>query len=123
MARILIVDDEALIAMMVEDWLSDMGHTAVGPAHDLDSALALVEADLSAAILDLTLGAQVSYPVAGRLRELGVPFAFATGHGRDFLTPEFRDAPQLPKPFEFETFRSLVEGLLAAPGSKPARPG
>ncbi len=122
MARILIVDDEILIAMMAEDWLSDMGHATVGPAHDLDSALALVEKDLSAAILDLTLGEQDSYPVAVRLRELGVPFAFATGHGPDFLAPEFRDAPQLPKPFEFETFRSVVEVLLTSPASKPAEP-
>ncbi len=111
MARILIVDDEPLIAMMAEDWLDELGHAAVGPAHDLDGALALVDRDLDAAILDLTLGGQESYPVAERLREIGIPFAFATGHGREYLKPDFRDAPQLSKPFEFETFRLVVEAL------------
>ncbi len=114
MARILIADDEPLIAMMAEDWLDELGHAAVGPAHDLDGALALADGDLDAAILDLTLGGHESYPVAERLRELGVPFAFATGHGREYLKPGFRDAPQLPKPFEFETFRLLVEALTQA---------
>ena len=123
MARILIVDDEPLIAMMAGDWLDELGHAAVGPAHDLDGALALAERDLDAAILDLTLGAHESYPVAVRLRERGVPFAFATGHGREYLKPDFRDAPQLSKPFEFETFRSIVEALTAEPGSKGSGPG
>ncbi len=122
MARILIVDDEPLIAMMAEDWLDELGHAAVGPAHDLNSALALADGDLDAAILDLTLGGEESYPVATRLRELGVPFAFATGHGRDYLKPDFRDAPQLPKPFEFETFRLIVEALTQA-GPKGAASG
>jgi DNA-binding response OmpR family regulator len=123
MARILIVDDEPLIAMMAEDWLDELGHSALGPAHDLDGALVLAECDVDAAILDLTLGAQDSYPVAARLRELGVPFAFATGHGREFLKPDFKDALQLQKPFEFETFRSVVEALTAQVGLKGAGPG
>ncbi len=107
--------------MMAEDWLDEMGHAAVGPAHDVDGALALAENTLDAAILDLTLGPQESYPVAERLRELGVPFAFATGHGREFLKPAFRDAPQLAKPFEFEAFRLLVEALTAPSDSSGAR--
>ena len=56
MARILIVDDEPLIAMLAENVADELGHAAVGPAHDLDGALALAEDDLDAAILDLTLG-------------------------------------------------------------------
>ncbi len=122
MARILIVDDEPLIAMLAEDWLDELGHAAVGPAHDLDGALALAEDDLDAAILDLTLGGRESYPVAARLRELGVPFAFATGHGREFLKPDFQDALQLQKPFEFETFRSVVDALTAQAGAKGPGP-
>ena len=93
MARILIVDDEPLIALMAEEWLSELEHAVVGPAYDLDGALALAEREHpDAAILDLTLGARDSYPVACRLRALSIPFAFASGHGRDALTPEFRDA-------------------------------
>jgi DNA-binding response OmpR family regulator len=117
MASILIVDDEPLIAMMAEDWLGEMGHAVVGPAHNLPAALALAEDPVDAAILDLTLGADTSYPVAARLRERGIPFAFATGHGRDFLAPEFRDAEQLAKPFEFERFRFVIDALLRSPAA------
>ncbi len=123
MARILIVDDEPLIAMMAEEWLSELEHAVIGPAYDLDGALALAEGDRpDAAILDLTLGTQDSYPVAARLRELTVPFAFASGHGREFLAPEFRDALLLPKPFEFETFRVLVGTLLALSAPRDGGP-
>ncbi len=123
MARILIVDDEPLIAMMAEEWLSELEHAVVGPAYDLDGALALTERDPpDAAILDLTLGTHNSYPVAGRLRTLAIPFAFASGHGRDALAPEFRGALLLPKPFEFETFRNLIGALLAQRASRDSAP-
>ncbi len=121
MARILIVDDEPLIAMMAEEWLSELEHVVVGPAYDVDGALALAEKDHpDAAVLDLTLGTQDSYPVAARLRALAIPFAFASGHGRGFLAPEFHDALLLPKPFEFETFRILIGTLLAQGGTRSA---
>ena len=123
MARILIVDDEPLIAMMAEEWLNELQHDVVGPAYDLDGALAMAVSDHpDAAILDLTLGTQDSYPVAARLRALAIPFAFASGHGRDFLAPEFQDALLLPKPFEFETFRILIGALLAQSRSRDAAP-
>jgi DNA-binding response OmpR family regulator len=123
MARILIVDDEPLIAMLAEEWLEEMGHAAVGPAYSLAAALSLVEDDLDAAILDVTLGPDTSYPLAERLRERGVPFAFATGHGLDALNPVHRGVSQLLKPFGFETFRAVVEALLTsnAPRGAPGR--
>jgi DNA-binding response OmpR family regulator len=123
MARILIVDDEPLIALMVEEWLSELEHAVVGPAHDLDGALAAAEREHpDAAVLDLTLGAHDSYPVALRLRARAIPFAFASGHGRDVLIPEFRDALLLNKPFAFETFRNLIGVLLGqSAGRDPAR--
>ncbi len=80
MARVLIVDDEPLIAMLAQDWLEDLGHQTVGPAHDLKTALTLAMEPLDAAILDVSLGADKSYEVARRLRAQDVPFAFATGH-------------------------------------------
>lgn len=123
MARILIVDDEPLIAMMAEEWLSELEHAVVGPVYDLDGALTLAERDHpDAAILDLTLGKHESYPIAARLRALAIPFAFATGHSRDFLAPDFKDALLLPKPFDFETFRLLVGTLLAQDVSRDAAP-
>jgi CheY-like chemotaxis protein len=114
MARILIVDDEPLIAMMAQEWLEDMGHVAVGPAHDIEAALALAEDHLDAAILDVSLGPNKSYEVARRLRQRGVPFAFVTGYALDESDPEHRGVAQLQKPFEFETFRTVVETLLAS---------
>jgi CheY-like chemotaxis protein len=114
MARILVVDDEPLIAAMAQEWLEEMGHVAVGPAYDIEAALALAEDRLDAAILDLSLGPNKSYGVAHRLRERDVPFAFATGYALDESDPEHRGVVQLQKPFEFETFRTLVETLLAS---------
>ena len=87
----------------------------VGPAYDLKTALPLIESDLDGAILDVTLGRDTSYPAADRLSERGVPFAFSTGHGPEGLDAKRRDVPQLAKPFEFDSFRAVVEALLTAP--------
>jgi CheY-like chemotaxis protein len=117
MARILIVDDERLIAMMAQEWLEELGHEVVGPAHDLSSALALAETELDGALLDVLLGAEASYPIAARLLQRGVPVAFATGQAPEDLPAEFEKAPKLPKPFGFESFRKVIEDLVG--GGRP----
>lgn len=114
MARILIVDDERLIAMIAQEWLEELGHEAVGPAYDLTTALALADTELDGAVLDVLLGSDASYPIALRLRQRGVPVAFATGQAPEALPPEFEAALTLPKPFGFESFRKVVEQLVAA---------
>ncbi len=114
MAQILVVDDEPIIAMTVCDWLGDLGHTALGPATDLATALTLTEGAPDAVILDVSLGAQTTVAVARRLLELGVPFAVASGHDRNTMDPAFAAGLPLPKPFGFETFRRVIEQLLAA---------
>ena len=76
MARFLIVDDEPLIAMLAQDWLEDLGHQTVGPAHDLKTALRLTQEPMDAAILDVSLGADKSFEVARRLRAQHVPVRF-----------------------------------------------
>jgi len=116
MARILIVDDEPLIAEMMEEWLAELGHVVVGPAHDLARALELAESDVDAAIVDLSLGKDTSYPLADALSARGLPFALATGHGRDSIEPRYREQATLTKPFEFATFRGAVDQLMAARG-------
>ena len=121
MARILIVDDEPLIAEIAVEWLAEMGHAVVGPAYDLKTALSLADGDLDAAILDVSLGRNDSYPVADRLKARGAPFAFATGYGLDPSDPRRRGVPQLPKPFDFETFRAVVEALLSSTASEASR--
>ena len=117
MARILVVDDEPLISAMTEEWLSELGHVVVGPAHNLAAALKLVEMDMDAAIVDVSLGKDNSYPLAEALSARGVPFALATGYGRDGLTRGTApfDAEQA---HEFATFRRLVDQLLAESGSR-----
>jgi DNA-binding response OmpR family regulator len=114
MARILLVDDEPMISAITEDWLMDLGHSVVGPAGDLASALRLAEGEIDAAIIDVSLGREKGYPLAAVLRTRGVPFVFATGYGRDGLEPEWRDSRTLMKPFEFEDFRGAVESMIGA---------
>ena len=117
MARILIVDDEPLIAMLAQDWLEDLGHQTVGPAHDLQTALTLADESIDAAILDISLGAGKSYDVARRLKSHAIPFAFASGHAPEPPGGEFDCALTLPKPFSFETFRDVVAELLSPAGA------
>jgi len=111
MSRVLVLDDEPLIAMMIEDWLTELGHTVAGPAHNLASAMQLVEAGgIDAAFLDLTLGDGNSYGVAEALGAQSVPFAFMTGHG-GAVQAGFVDAPVLAKPFDFEAVRRTMARL------------
>ena len=112
MARILVVDDEPIIAMTIADWLSDLGHSALGPAADLKSAFLLAEQALDAVILDVSLGAETTIALAERLIERGVPFAVASGHDAQALGGAFGRGLPLPKPFLFETLRGAVERLL-----------
>ena len=111
--RILLVEDEALVAMLLEDMIQELGFEVVGPALRLERAAELVDSEVfDAAILDVNLGGCRSYPIAERLVAKGVPFAFATGYGSPGVV-EWRDrVPLIRKPFEKSTLSSVVEGLL-----------
>jgi CheY-like chemotaxis protein len=113
MARILIVDDEPLITAMMEEWLLDLGHAVVGPAHTLAQALELGKSDIDAAVVDVSLGKEKCYPLVDALIARGLPFALATGYGRDGLAPQYRDYPTLGKPFGFDAFRGAIDRLIA----------
>lgn len=79
--RILLVEDEPMIAFALEDMVIELGHEVVGPAFRLSDALALAGSErIDAAVLDVNLNEQTSYPVADLLRERGIPFLFATGY-------------------------------------------
>lgn len=98
--RVLVVEDEMLVSMLLEDMLTDCGCEVVGPAADVDAALDLAtSAQIDAAILDLNLGGRRSFPVAEALRDRGVPYAFASGYGESGLNEEHRNTPVLQKPF------------------------
>jgi CheY-like chemotaxis protein len=123
MARILVVDDEPLISAMTEDWLSELGHVVVGPAYNLSAALKLAETDLDAAIVDVALGKETSYPLADALTARGIPFALTTGYGPEGIEQRYRTRSTLGKPYEFAAFRRVLDELLAQTRSTPAGDG
>jgi CheY-like chemotaxis protein len=115
--RILVVEDEMMIAMLMEDMLAELGCAVVGPAHALDTALDLArtELGLDAALLDVNLAGQPVFAVADALREKGVPTIFATGYGDAGLREIDRGAPVLQKPFRAgDLARALGEALRVA---------
>ena len=113
MARILIVEDEALLCLMLEQYLIDLGHEPVGPANTVAAALKLADqAPFDAAILDLHLGNERSDAIAEYLTMRKLPFAFATGGSTDDLTTRYADHPHVSKPYELAAIRSVVEQLV-----------
>lgn len=98
--RILVVEDEMLVAMSVEDMLLELGHEVAGLASRLGAALALArDSRFDAAIVDVNLAGEPGFPIADLLIERGIPFLFATGHGRQRIEERYRDYPMLQKPF------------------------
>ena len=112
--RVLVVEDEAIVSMMIEDVLAEMGCRVVGPAGRLEEALALAAAEpLAAAVLDINLGGDAVYPAAELLARRGVPYLLVTGYEARHLPPERRGRPLLQKPFEPAELRSAAERVLA----------
>jgi two-component sensor histidine kinase len=98
--RVLLVEDSVLIAMETEDVLEDAGCVVVGPVATLRDGLRLADRErLDAAVLDVDLAGEPVFPLAARLRELGVPFVFVTGYNERAVFPsEFADVPRIGKP-------------------------
>lgn len=98
--RVLVVEDEMMVSMLIEDMLSDLGCAVIGPASRLDEAIELARtSDLDCAVLDVNLGGQPIFPLADLLRERGVPFTFATGYGDAGVRDVDKGTPVLQKPF------------------------
>ena len=113
MRQILVLDDEPLVAMMVEDWLTELGFVTVGPANSVASALRLAdEQKIDAAILDVSLGGENCYQVADLLKQRKIPFAFATGRGAEDVDRRFASVTVMTKPYDFETVKGLLDRLL-----------
>lgn len=113
--RVLIVEDESLVAMLLETILEDMGCTTVGPASTVDEGLTIV-ADgetLDAALLDVNVAGSQVFPVARALKDRGVPFVFSTGYGEGGLPDEWRGQSTIQKPF---TEAAIRDALMAAMG-------
>jgi CheY-like chemotaxis protein len=108
--RILLVEDEAMVAMIIEDTLNDLGCEILGPMSSIERALAAAQTTerIDGAFLDVNLRGELVYPVAEALEARGVPFAFVTGYGEQGIDERFRSAPVLTKPFLPETVEQLV---------------
>ncbi len=114
--RILVVEDEMLVLMETENMLADLGCDTVVTAATNEQAAALIDAQhFDAALLDLNLNGVRSYPVADRLAERGIPFAFATSYGGHGLRDGDRGRPLLVKPFDCGALSELLTSLLSAP--------
>ncbi len=106
--RVLLVEDEALVAMMIQDFLIENGHAVIGPISRASEALsAAKEGDFDAAVLDVNLGDGMIYPVAEILAKRGVPFVFVTGYEADTIDDRFSEVPVLQKPIE----RQMLEKI------------
>jgi CheY-like chemotaxis protein len=110
--RVLLVEDEGLVAMLIEDMLDDFGCVVAGSVGTVAQALKWLgdggEAD--AALLDVNLGGEPVWPVAELLMARGVPFAFTTGYG-ELGEPRFEHAPMLGKPISGERLEEVLRGF------------
>lgn len=110
--RVLVVEDETLVAMLLEDMLADHGCVVAGVAARIAQALEMVADDglaIGAAILDVNLAGQPSFPIAEALAAKGVPFVFATGYGAGGLPEAWRGRPTLQKPFGHEEVGRMLK--------------
>jgi hypothetical protein len=107
--RILVVEDEPLVAMNLSTSLAELGFHVVGPYSTLaKAAAAAAETEVDAALLDVNLSGKVVYPVAEILASKNVPFAFITGYGTAALPDKYANAPVLQKPIDNETLQLLL---------------
>ncbi|WP_298673639.1 response regulator [uncultured Sphingomonas sp.] len=113
--QILIVEDEPLIAMMLEDFLDALGKGCAGTADCSAEALPLIEAGaVDCAILDVNLrGGEKSWAIADALATADIPFVFATGGGEETIVNRHRERPRLMKPFTMEGVEQALNRLLA----------
>ena len=115
-ARVLIVEDDVIIAGVLADMLDALGCSVVGSAHQVERALALVReeaATLDAVLLDLRLGMELAYPVADALVAHGVPFGFMTGADLESAESRFATVPVLGKPFGLDELEALLHTVRA----------
>ncbi len=112
--RVLVVEDEYLIRMLLEDMLADLGYDVAAAVGTLAEASDLAaNGDFAAAVLDVNLDGQPVFPVAEILAKRGLPFVFVTGYGERSLPEPYRDRPALQKPFQSEQLKTTLARLVA----------
>ncbi len=116
--RILVVEDEPILAMCVEDMLRDMGCIVVGPALRLDEAEILARSEaVDGAVLDVNMGEGLSFPVADILLHRKIPFCFSTGYGEAGIALGYEMAPVLQKPYREDRLITILRQCLATGAS------
>lgn len=112
--KILIVEDEVIVAIDLTLQLEDEGYSCIGPANTVDQALALIrDTPPDFAVLDANLHGATSAPIAERLRELNLPFVYVSGYGEQGVLEALPKAPLLPKPLQFDRLAALIRDTLA----------
>jgi len=112
---ILVIEDEPLIAMMLEDFLETLGHSVHATCDNVQGAIAEVEkGGFDIAILDVNLGGETAWPVAQTLRDKQIPFVIATGGHVEPPPPEFSDVPLIEKPYTVDRVTPALEAALAS---------
>jgi CheY-like chemotaxis protein len=115
--RVLVVEDEATVAMLLEDLLLELGCQVTEIAARIDTALTFIEVkNLDVVILDVSLEGEASYPIADELERRKIPFLFTTGYGAQEIPEKYRGHTVLQKPFRKQEFvAALLKALRGAP--------
>ena len=122
--RVLVVEDEYFIAILIEEILESAGCVVMGPIPRLPDALHAVDhQDYDVAVLDVNLAGEWINPVADALSERNVPFLFVTGYGANALPSEYAQRPRICKPFRMADLLGAVSDLVKPPTMYAARPG
>lgn len=107
--KILLVEDETFVSLLIEEMIAELGHSVIGPAVSVDAAMPLIETcDL--AILDINLSGERVFPVADVLMERGVPFMFSSGH--EEVEERMLHIPKLVKPFNAEMLEEALVNII-----------
>src|SRR5262245_29681351 len=113
--RVLLVEDESMVALLLENMLAELGHEVVGPVARLDEAVEMAHGQaLGVALLDVNLNGKEIYPVAEALAAREIPFVFITGYGKNVLRAPYRDRPTFQKPFRRDDFGELFATICRA---------
>jgi DNA-binding response OmpR family regulator len=120
--RILVVDDEMMLAMMLEEMLNDFGCSVIKAARIAKAVPLAVTQPIDGAILDVNVAGEPIYPVAQELRRRGIPFAFVTGYGAGGVHADYHAYPMLSKPFRQEDLRRVVAAFAAHGSNREQEP-
>src|SRR5215467_4307978 len=122
--RVLVVEDEYLVAVLIEKILESAGCIVMGPVARVPEALdAVNDDDYDAAVLDVNLAGERINPVADALSERDVPFMFVTGYGANALPSEYAERPRVCKPFRMADLLCTLSNVVKSPIQKAANPG